>query len=234
MKRIAFTLLSLMLLTAASFKASAQSTTENRQVSGFSSVASAGPFNVYIKMDGTESLKIDADADIINNIETVVEDGTLKIKFKNHENWHNNIKKADVYVTAKSLSGLVNSGSGAIKVDGVISTANFKAVLSGSGNISTSVKSDGLHAVISGSGSIKLDGSADDASITVTGSGEVNGKDLKLQSLEAMITGSGNINVNADKSVSARITGSGNVVYSGNANVSNTHYVGSGRVNKAD
>src|ERR1700759_10807 len=126
MKRITFTLLSLMLLAAVSFKASAQSTTENRQVSGFSSVASAGPFNVYIKMDGTESLKIDADADVIKDIETVVEDGTLKIKFKDHENWHHNIKKADVYVTAKSLSALANSGSGAIKVDGVISTSNFK------------------------------------------------------------------------------------------------------------
>ncbi|MDB5136733.1 MAG: hypothetical protein JWP37_3336 [Mucilaginibacter sp.] len=235
MKRIAFVLLSMMLLTAASFNASAQSSTaQTREVSGFNSVASAGPFNVHIKIDGTESVKVDADADIINDIETIVTDGTLKIKFKDHEYRHHDVHKADVYVTAKSLSALINSGSGSMKVDGMISTSNFKAVLSGSGNITTSVKSDGLHAVISGSGSINLDGNTGDAEIVVTGSGQVHGKELKTQSAKVTITGSGDVYLVAEKSVSAHITGSGSVVYSGNANVVDTRYVGSGRVTKAD
>jgi len=232
MKRIVFSILSLVLLMTATFNASAQG--QSRNVSGFTSIASGGPFNVHIKINGTESVKVDADADIINEIETVVEDGTLKIKFKDHENWHQNIHKAEIYVTAKSLTGLVNSGSGSMHVDGTISGENCKVVLSGSGDITTSVRSNSLHTVISGSGSISLNGSADEASIVVTGSGEVNGKDLKTQTLDATITGSGNINVIADKSVSARITGSGNVVYSGNASVVNSRHTGSGRVSKAD
>jgi Putative auto-transporter adhesin, head GIN domain len=234
MKSIAYTLFSLVLLMTATLNASAQSSSQTREVSGFNSVASAGPFNVHIKLDGTESLKIDADADIISDIETTVKDGALKIKYKDHEYWNKNMSKIDIYVTAKSLTGLVNSGSGSIKVDGLISTDNFKAVLSGSGNISTSVKSDGLHAVISGSGSIKLSGNTNDADIVVTGSGELNGKDLKTSSSQVTITGSGNVYVAADKSVSAHIVGSGSVIYSGNATVSDTRFVGSGRVTKAD
>jgi hypothetical protein len=234
MKRIAFPLLSVMLLIIASLSVSAQSTAQTREVSGFNTVASAGPFNVHIKLDGTESLKINADADIINEIETVVSDGTLKIRFKDHENFHHDIHKADVYVTAKSLSGLINSGSGSINVEGLINAENFKAVLSGSGSISSSIKSGRLHAVISGSGSIKLNGNAGDANIVVTGSGEVNGKDLKTESSQITITGSGNVYLVADKSVSAHITGSGSVIYSGNANVVDTRYTGSGRVTKAD
>src|SRR4051794_3645956 len=125
MKRIAFTLLSLVLLVAASFRASAQSSSaQTREVSGFNAIASGGPFNVHIKLDGTESLKIDADADIINDIETTVSNGTLKIKFKDREYRHHDIHKADIYVSAKSLNSLVNSGSGSMNVDGVIDASN--------------------------------------------------------------------------------------------------------------
>src|SRR5579872_6986928 len=157
MKRLVFILFAVALASATTINARAQ---ESRQVSGFNSIASAGPFNVHIKMDGNESVKVDADADVINDIETVVEGNTLKIRFKDREYRHHNIHKAEVYVEAKSLNSLLNSGSGSVKVDGTISTDNFKAVLSGSGNISTAVKSESLHAVISGSGSINLSGSA--------------------------------------------------------------------------
>ena len=236
MKRLAFTLLSVMLLSVVTINASAQeSSVQKREVSGFNTVASAGPFNVHIKLDGTESVKVDAEANIVGDIQTVVENNTLKIKFKDQEYRHyNNIRKADVYVTAKSLNALTNSGSGSMKVDGMISANNFKAVLSGSGSISTSVKSGGLHAVISGSGSIKLNGSTGDVDIVISGSGQVEGRDLKTESAKVVITGSGNVYLVADKSVSAHITGSGNVIYSGNASVIDSRYTGSGRVTKAD
>lgn len=232
MKKITYLILSSALFALVSINASAQG--QSRSVSGFSSVASAGPFNVHIKMDGNESVKVDADADVINDIETVVEDNTLKIRFKDRESRHRDIHKAEIYVEAKSLNALINSGSGSVKVDGTISTDHFKTVLSGSGNISTAVKADGLNAVISGSGSIKLSGNAGNADIVVTGSGEIEGKDLKTNAVIATITGSGNIYIEADKSVTGRITGSGSVVYSGSASQVTSHTTGSGRVTKAD
>jgi len=69
MKKLAFILLSATLLVAATIKASAQDvSTQNRQVSGFSAVSSGGPFNVHIKMEGTESVKVEADTKFINEI----------------------------------------------------------------------------------------------------------------------------------------------------------------------
>jgi len=237
MKRLAFTLLSAALFLAATISASAQETsTQTRQVSGFTSIASGGPFNVHIKMDGTESVKVEADANIINEIETVVEGNTLRIRFKNREyRSYNNIHKAEVYVSAKSLNALTNSGSGQMSVDGTITTSGeFKAVLSGSGSINTSVKSGELHAVLSGSGSIKINGRTGDADLVISGSGQIEGKDLKTESTKAVITGSGNVYVAAEKSVSAHITGSGSVNYSGNASVVDSRTIGSGRVNHVD
>ena len=236
MKRLVFTLLSAVLLFATAINASAQQT-QNRNVSGFSAVATSGPFYVQIKLDGTESLKISANSDIINEIETVVKDGELQIKFKNHYEWnHSNIGKGkiDIYVTAKSLNSITNSGSGSMKVDGVIGGDNCKVTLSGSGDINTAVKSGSLNAKISGSGSIHLNGTAGDADFKISGSGQIEGKELKAQSVNVGISGSGSVYVNADKSISAHISGSGNVEYTGNASVVDSRFTGSGRVNKVD
>jgi hypothetical protein len=72
------------------------------------------------------------------------------------------------------------------------------------------------------------------ADVNIAGSGEVNGKELKTETVEARIAGSGSVNIIANKTVSARIAGSGSVLYSGNATTGETKYMGSGRVSKVD
>jgi len=57
---------------------------------------------------------------------------------------------------------------------------------------------------------------------------------LKAQAVSAGITGSGSIYITAEKTVSAHITGSGNVIYAGNATITDTRTVGSGRVSRAN
>ncbi|WP_448700728.1 head GIN domain-containing protein [Mucilaginibacter sp. AW1-3] len=207
---------------------------QTRPVSGFTAIASSGSFHVYVKIDGTESLKISADDAIIDKIETVVEGTTLKIRFKKESGWndHGN-KKADIYVSAKSLSSLVNSGSGTIQVENAINASNFKVVLSGSGSITTgAVKATKIDGVISGSGNINLNGgSAADASISISGSGSFDAKSLKTESTKVSISGSGNVMINAEKELSASLMGSGSVRYTGNASV-HTSKMGSGSVSK--
>jgi hypothetical protein len=234
MKKIAYSIFAAVLVITTTLKASAQSE-ENRQVSGFNSIVSSGPFDIHVKINGTESLKISANSTIIGEIETVVEDGKLEIKFKHHYEWnHDHMGQIDVYVTAKSLSALANSGSGSIKVDGTVSGENVTIILSGSGNITSSVKSGELHANISGSGSIHLNGSAGESKVSIAGSGEMNAKELKTGSAAVSITGSGSAYLHAEKSISAHIVGSGNVVYSGNATVTDSRTIGSGSISKAD
>lgn len=230
MKRTAYAIAAGILLLVATLNVSAQPA-ETRQVSGFNIVASSGPFDVHININGTESLKISAAANIISEIETPVENGTLKIRFKRHHNWnHNHIGRIDVYITAKSLSALVNSGSGSIRVQGAVKGNDVRVVLSGSGDISSSVNSQKLEAIISGSGSIHLNGNSSETKVVISGSGEMNGKLLKTGSASVTITGSGNAYFEADRSVSAHIVGSGNVVYTGSAAITDSHTIGSGRV----
>jgi hypothetical protein len=232
MKRIAYTIFAAVLMVATTLKASAQ-TEESRQVSGFTSIGSGGPFDVHVKINGTESLKIKGSSEAIKDIETKVENGGLQIKFKHRDNWdHENYGRIDIYITAKSLSSLANAGSGSMKVEGTVSGVKVNISLSGSGSISSSVKAGDFHAVISGSGSIALSGSADETKIAISGSGGLDGRNFKTNTASVTIAGSGNAHLGADKSISANIVGSGNVIYSGNATISDSRTVGSGRLSK--
>ncbi|WP_184546027.1 head GIN domain-containing protein [Mucilaginibacter sp. FT3.2] len=232
MKKLIFSGIVLLFTVSMAINASAQAVTRN--ISGFTGVSCGGPFNVFIKIDGTESIKLDVDANVVNDITTEVENGILKVEFKDHWKSHRNIQRANIYITAKNLNYLGNNGSGNTTVEGVMTGQNAKVALSGSGNIKTSVKSGTLDLGISGSGSIDINGSTGMADVHINGSGEVNGKELKTETVEARISGSGSVNIIADKTVSARISGSGSVLYSGNATTGDTHYAGSGRVSKID
>lgn len=214
------------------FNASAQMVTRN--VSGYSGIECNGPFNVSVKIDGTESLKLNVDADMLDNIKTDVEDGVLKVRFKDGWKNHGNFKRADIYITAKRLSYLANGGSGSTVLTGTLTGEHAKIAVSGSGNLKGSVTSQSLELRVSGSGSATVNGSTSQAEISVSGSGSINGKQLKAEIVNARISGSGEVVIIANQSVSGHISGSGSLQYSGKATIVGSHYSGSGRITKVD
>ncbi len=236
MKRVTYTLLAVMMvITATTLPAAAQST-ESRQVSGFTRIECGEVLNVHVKIDGTESLKISSSADVIRVIETVVEHGTLKIKFKDHlKNGEGEANgPLDIYVTAKSLSSVVKEGSGSIDIDGTVTGRDVSIILNGSGNVKASVKSENLKVTLNLSGNIYLSGMADKAKIMINGPGQVDGQDLKTKDASVKITGAGSAYLSAEKTISAKINGPGGVVYSGNATVIDSEKaVGTGGIKKA-
>ena len=231
MKHTAFLFLALTGILGIIGRVSAQSS-QTRPVSGFNSVANAGSFSVHVKINGTESLKITADASIIDEIETVVNGGNLEVRFKHPHEQHHYPGRVDVYITAKSLNALVCSGSGSIDLDGALKGSQADVTLSGSGSISASVASGKLGATISGSGTINLTGSTGKATVTISGSGDLKAQDLKTDVAEVSTTGSGDVHLNVSKSISAQIVGSGNVYYTGTATIAKSETIGSGRIHK--
>lgn len=206
---------------------------ENREVSGFSGITSSGSYTIFITMGNKESLRLEGDADVLSEIETKVEDGILKIRNKkrmNGWNWNNN-GKVNIYITAKSLNSLILSGSGDIKVTGVIKANKLNNTISGSGSISLSIDAEDYVATISGSGKIRAKGVAENVKINLNGSGNFEGNDLRTSVTIARVSGSGNISVSADKNLDAMMSGSGNIRYSGNASV-NSVKSGSGSISK--
>lgn len=206
--------------------------TESRNVAGFHSISSGGSFEVYITMSNKESLRLEGDKEQLENVQTKVENGVLKIQYKKSTYFSlRQTKKVKVFITAKELTTIGLSGSGNISVTGALKTGTVSASVSGSGHISFAAKVNHMNATVSGSGGIKANGSATSATITVSGSGTFEGQDLHSQTTEVKISGSGWVKIYAEKSINAKISGSGNLYYSGNASV-NLKKSGSGSVSK--
>jgi hypothetical protein len=206
---------------------------ETRKVTGFTGLSSSGSYNVIITMGNSESIRLDGEAEQIAEIETVVEEGTLKIRNKKRTgSWNNNWRgKVNIYVNAKSLKNITLSGSGDIDVKGTVKSTDLATTLSGSGSITLTLDATNYAATISGSGEINASGKADNAKINVNGSGDFDGNGLRTNVASAKVSGSGDISINADKALDAAMSGSGNIRYSGSANVKSTKS-GSGRITK--
>ncbi|GGB04207.1 head GIN domain-containing protein [Puia dinghuensis] len=231
MKTIKLAFLALIALAGITGSALAQSE-ETRSVSGFNGISSGGSFAVHVKIDGTESLKIQGDKQDISEIETVVEHGILEIKTPHDWGHFHQRGKVDIYITAKSLSSLSLGGSGSIDVSGTVKGDNVSVSMGGSGSISADVEADNLKASVAGSGKLQIQGKAAKAKVEISGSGKISGEQLKIDAVEISIAGSGSCHLDVEKTMSAHIAGSGSVYYTGNAVTTNVTTAGSGRVTK--
>jgi len=85
---------------------------EVRKVKDFNAIKVSSGIDLYLKMGESESVKIVADDEIIDNIITEVKDGTLHIYMKkgNWFNWGGN-KTRKAYVKVKELNA-INASSG--------------------------------------------------------------------------------------------------------------------------
>lgn len=182
---------------------------QNRGGAVFQSIVSNGSINVYIKQGNFYDIVVRTDDNLIQYLDTYVENGTLTISFRNNFNISPSI--AEVYVTAPTLRGITINGSGNVFGQSPIHSDFLELNIYGSGYIDFSGFADYLRAYVSGSGNIRAWGlTARNAEVRVVGSG--NAEITVLNELTAIITGSGSIYYSGNPRVSANVNGSGKVI----------------------
>lgn len=214
-----------------SIRGDGNSKKETRQVSDFTSLSSRGPMDVQITYGNSNSIAVQADENLLQYIETSVENGKLIIQPKKNVNLKSKTKIV-VFVSMTKINMLQLSGSGNINGSGAFENdGKTNMMVSGSGNIKiNSGNFNKLGLYISGSGNIDLKGgSANNLEVAVSGSGNIDCSNVATENAEVKISGSGNARVDASKSISANISGSGNVFYKGEPNSISTKVVGSGK-----
>ncbi|WP_183579410.1 head GIN domain-containing protein [Mucilaginibacter sp. X5P1] len=229
MKSITKILLAAALLTGANYtfanthefaKVKTDNTVQDRHLTGFNAVDAAGSFDVYIVQSGTESVRVEAPADVIDKIVTEVEGGELKIHDKNNSGWNWSgltHKKIAVYVSVKDINSIGITGSGNVFFKEGIRANSLKVRVSGSGDVFGKVDVKSLEASISGSGDMKLSGHAETSTIHVSGSGDFTAKELATVNTSVHVTGSGDAAINVSGSLDASVSGSGDISYTGGA-----------------
>ncbi len=203
---------------------------EERDVSSFTGVSLGISGDLYITQGSPQKVVVQAENNM-DEIETVVKDGVLRIKT---DNWNSKIKGAKIWVTMPEVESLNVSGSGDIVAETPINADELELKVSGSGTIDISeLKGDEIGAAISGSGDIKLAGSADEMELRISGSGSVYADGLKVSECGIKISGSGSCKIDVTGELDASISGSGRVTYYGNPQI-DARVSGSGRVRKGD
>lgn len=214
-------------------KGSGQQAQETRELPAFRHLRLEDSLDVSARLGDRNAVTLSGDDNILPLVETVVEDGSLKLRFKRGASISTN-KPLRVTLSFTSLESAALSGSGDLALAQVNGDA-FRLALSGSGDVKLDqAMLKRLTVQLAGSGDVRLMGQADQLSISVAGSGDVHAGNLLAKVVDVAISGSGDVQVHASQKLSAQVAGSGDVVYSGKPAEVSKHVLGSGSVTAAN
>ena len=181
---------------------------ESRDVSGFDEILLRGSGSVNVDLTGTESLAVETDENLMDNIVTEVDNRVLELSTEGGINPSRGV----VYtITAISLESVTIEGSGTVIVEGL--------------------DNDEFSVEVNGSGEVVAAGTSEHLAIYVSGSGGFDGSDLVAMTGLVDISGSGDALVNVADELDATISGSGQVEYIGDP-ILITEISGSGDISR--
>jgi hypothetical protein len=186
---------------------SGSAASEVREVAPFTSVDLAGSNEVFIRAGTTQSVRVEADDNLLDLITTRVRAGELVI---DNVGDFQTRSAMSVQITLPVLDAITLSGSGTVSLQG-IETETLTVRLPGSGVVRAAGTVDRLRAELVGSGELLLDA-------------------VTAARATAALSGSGLIRLNASEALDATVSGSGTIVYGGDPSSVIKSVTGSGAI----
>jgi len=195
--------------------------TETREVKNFHAIEVSYPAEVFISQGGSESLKIEAEDNILPGLQTRVRNNRLEIFYKVEEGKAvRPTKPVRITIVVKDLDEVDFESAGKLEIEGV-ETDSLEISVSGAGDLKLKeIAVKDLSVNLSGAGSMAASGSADELSVNISGFGSFDGKDLHSKTAEVDLSGAGSATVWVDERLDAGISGAGSIKYYGSPDVS--------------
>jgi hypothetical protein len=193
--------------------------TDERPVDGVTEVTLASIGDLKIEQGSPESLKIEAEDNILPKIRIEMHGGNVVIGSERGVSLSPTVPIRYTLVV-RELRGIELSGSGTITASSLRSD-ELAVRLPGSGDIHVEeFNGSRLNSNISGSGEIEIRGAVETQDVGISGSGDYTAGDLQSRSATVHISGSGEAKLWVRDMLSANISGSGDVEYYGSPKVS--------------
>ena len=201
---------------------------ESRALADFNKIDYQIEGNLIVRKASENRIEIEGSSNQLNYIKTKVENGRLKIYSSQC------LKNTDLnfVVYTEDLSEVKLAGSGDVEVMDDFASKELNFEVSGSGKLSAPAEAELVTTKLSGSGSITLEGYCQNFESQISGSGKIHGYALVANSANATISGSGDLEIFVNSTLTSNISGSGSVRYKGNPPIVNSNISGSGRVTK--
>lgn len=219
-------------VTGKRIKGNGNMTTDDRSEGSFSGVESGGNFDIIVAI-GPQSIKIEAEENVIPYIETYIDGDILRIKTKDGF-WIKTSRSMKVYVTSPRLKKLEMNGGGSLTgASKITDSSKIDIEVHGNADIDLEVDAPEVESDLTGNGSVTLKGETRNFSSEATGNGHLKALDLKTENAKVKILGNGDAEVYSSVTLDVTIGGNGNISYKGDAKLT-THITGNGNVNKVN
>ncbi len=196
-------------ISFAQTKGNGKVVTEKRSTGDFTGIKLLCSADLYIHQ-GSTSVEVKADENIIKYIETTVTDGVLEINVKNKG--FRSVTVLEVYISVPNLEVIKSLGSGDIKFVDTFKAHDLLINMSGSGDLDADFDASNLELNVNGSGDTEITGIGGAFKVSVAGSGDVEAQDLKLEDCFVKNNGSGDIFLNGKtNNLTVNVGGSGDV-----------------------
>ncbi|KAF0109076.1 MAG: hypothetical protein FD146_120 [Anaerolineaceae bacterium] len=189
--------------------------TETRDVSGFDKVSVSGGGELVIIQDGTESVTVETDDNLMQYVVAEVRGGTLNLYLDNDGMSNFQPTRLVFTVHVKNLTGVTTSGAWDFTA-AEIETDNLDISVSGTGSVDIGMlTANNLTVTFGGAGEMDAAGQVTSQSVTIGGTGEYRAADLKSETAEVKISGTGEATLWVTDSLTVDISGAGSVQYYG-------------------
>jgi hypothetical protein len=209
--------LNLSPIMAQQLKGNGEVKTQIRNVSGFSGINISGGFNVEIKQGNTESVTLETDENLLDNIKTEVRNGVLHI---HNSKGMSTSKGLMVYLTLKELNKVDVSGGVKVTGSSTFTTHTLDIDLSGGSKAYLALDVKYLKADMSGASRLTLTGKAETATLELSGASNVEAKELEAINAKVRASGASKVKINAIDTLAINASGASIIHYKGNPNIS--------------
>jgi hypothetical protein len=212
----------------------------------FKALNTRGAVDVYISESSDMPVTVSGDENLIDFVETYVEDDVLHVHFRKGYNY-NSEKGLKVMIPNNGKINRINSsGSSDVYIEGCLTADNMSITTKGSSDIKGNIKAGNVEMNCSGSSDFKgnveavrctvkcagssdcsISGSADVCDISMTGSSDFKGYGFIAKKCNCSASGSSDIRITCTDELNVKATGSSDVYYRGDAKVVNRHLSGS-------
>ncbi|MGZ7068857.1 MAG: head GIN domain-containing protein [Methanobacterium sp.] len=202
---------------------------QTRDVASFNQIDFNGAGELIITQGDKESVTVQADDNLMNNIKTNVNNNKLTISFDN--NMPVPTQPVKIYVTVKDLNSINVTGTGLVKSDN-LNVNGLTLTINGAGNSTlNNLNAQTLNITLSGAGTITTSGNVNEQNMQISGAGEYNAGNLTSKIATVTINGGGKSTVKVSDTLNAIINGAGQISYIGSPKVTQ-QISGVGNVNK--
>ena len=192
--------------------------TKDISVKSFDELDASGVFNLQLSQGDKETLRIEADDNLMDLFIVENEGSTLTIKMKKNSNF-NSKKQLKVYITFKNLKSMNLGMVGGTSSDDKLKFTDLKLKNQSVGSVSLNMTLQTLNMENQSVGSVKLEGSAENAVVKNNSVGSINAGNFVVQKMDIENNGVGSATVNAEKELKYSDSFLGKVSNKGNATV---------------